>query len=84
MASVEGILDLAEVDNECGLGVKFMSNLQSYKHVTNICAMANRTVGITKHTFSDINIDMFRVLPKSLNHFAVLFKRMEPLYYSVS
>ena len=66
MASFKGILDLAEVDNEYDQGAKFQSNLQFYMDVANICAMANRTVGIIKHTFSRINIDMFRVLVKSL------------------
>ena len=59
LASVEGILDLSEVDNACDLGVYFQSNLQFDKHVANICAKTNRTVGIIKHTFSHINIDMF-------------------------
>ena len=31
-----------------------------------MCANANRIVGITKHTFYHINIDMFRILSKSL------------------
>ena len=66
LASVEGILDLAEVSNECDLGVNFQSNLQFDKHVTNICAKANRISGITKHTFSRININMFQILLKSL------------------
>ena len=51
-ASVEGVLDLAEVDKACDLEVNFLSNLQFDKHVANICAKANRTVGIIKHTFS--------------------------------
>ena len=62
LASVEGILDLSEVDNACDLGVDLQSNLQFDKHITNIRAKANRTVGIIKHTFSRINIDMFRIL----------------------
>ena len=66
LASVEGILDLAEVDNECDLGENFLSNLQLDKHVTNICAKANKIVGITKHTLSRINIYMLRILFKSL------------------
>ena len=66
LASVEGILDLAKVDNECDLGVNFQSNLLFDKHVANICAKANIIVGIIKHTFSRINIDMFRILFKSL------------------
>ena len=66
LVSVEGILDLSEVDNACDLGVNFQSNLQFDEHVTNICAKANRTVGIIKHTFSRININMFRILSKSL------------------
>ena len=66
LTSVEGILDLAEVDNECGLGVNFQSNLQSDKHVATIYAKANRIVGITKHTFYHIIIDMFQMLSKSL------------------
>ena len=37
LAYVEGILYLAEVDNECDLGVNFQSNLQFDKHVTNMC-----------------------------------------------
>ena len=41
---VEGICDLSEVDNACELGVIFQSYLQLDKHVTNICAKANRTV----------------------------------------
>ena len=65
LASVEGMLDLAEVDNECDLGVNFQSNLQFDKHVANICAKANGIVGIIKHTFSHINIDMFRILFRS-------------------
>ena len=51
LPSVEGILDLAEFDNECDLGVIFMSNLEFYKHITNICAKANRTVEIIKQHF---------------------------------
>ena len=66
LASVEVILELAEVDNECDLGVNFHSNLQFDKHVTNICAKANRIVGITKHTFSRKNIYMFQILFKPL------------------
>ena len=66
LASVEGILDLAEVHNECDLEVNHQSKLQHDKYVTNICANANRIVGIIKHTFSRINIDMFRILFKSL------------------
>ena len=66
LASVEGILDLVEVDNKCDLGVNVQPNLQFDKHVTNICAKANRTVLIMKHTFSCIYIDMFRILSKSL------------------
>ena len=66
LAYVEGILDLPEVDNACALGVDHQSNLQFDKHVANICAKANRTVGITKHTLSRIDIDMFRILHKSL------------------
>ena len=63
LASVKGILDLAEVDSECDLGVNFQSNLQFDKHVANICAKVNRIVGINKHTFC-MNIDMFRILFK--------------------
>ena len=59
LASLEGILDLIEVDNECDFEVNFQSNLQFDKHVTNICAKANRIVGNIKHTFSRININMF-------------------------
>ena len=66
MASIEGILDLSEVDNACDMGVNFLSNLQFDKHVTNICAEANRTVGITKHIFSCIYNNMFQILFKSL------------------
>ena len=66
LVSVEGILDLAEVDNECDLGVNFQYNLQVDKHVANICAKANRTDRIIKHTFSCINIDMLQTLFKSL------------------
>ena len=66
LASVEGILDRAEVDSECDLGVNFQSTLQFDKHVANICAKANRIVGIIKHAFSCINIDMFQILSKSL------------------
>ena len=66
MASVEGIPDLAEVDNECDQGVYLKSNLQFDKHVANICAKANRTVGINKHTFYCINVDMFQIFLKSL------------------
>ena len=64
LASVEGILDLAEVDNECDLGVNLQSKLQFDKHVPNIYAKANRIVGIIKHVFSRINIDMIRILSK--------------------
>ena len=66
LAYVEGILDLSEADNACYLGLNVQSNLQFDKHVANICAKANRTVGITKHTLYRINIDMFRLLFKSL------------------
>ena len=67
LASVEAILDLSEVYNACDLGVSFQSNLQ-FDNITvaNICAKANRTVGIIKHTFSRMNIDMLRILFKSL------------------
>ena len=54
LASVEGILDLSEVDNACDLGKKFQSNLQFDKHVANICAKANRTVGIIKHKYRHV------------------------------
>ena len=43
MAYVEGIHDMAEVDEECDLGANFNSNLQFNKHVVTICANANRT-----------------------------------------
>ena len=66
LATVEGILDLSEVDNACDQAVNFQSNLLFDKHVTNICAKAIRAVGIIKHTFSRTNIDMFRILSKSL------------------
>ena len=66
LASVEGILDLAEVDNTCDLGANFQSNLQLDRNVTNICAKAKRTVKIIKHIFSRIDIDMSRILSKSL------------------
>ena len=66
LTSVEGILDLVEVDNDCDLGLSFQSNLQFDKYVTNICANANRIAEIIKHTFSCINIDMFQILFKSL------------------
>ena len=59
LASVERILDLSEVDNVWDLGVYFHSYLRFDRHVANICAKANRTVGIIKHSFSHINIDMF-------------------------
>ena len=36
LASVEGILDLADVDNKCDLMVNFWSNLQFDKHIANI------------------------------------------------
>ena len=49
------------VDNECDLGVNFQTNLQFDEHVTNICVKANRIVGIIKHTFSLMNIDMFQI-----------------------
>ena len=48
------------------MGVNFQSNLQFDKHVTNICAKANITVGINKHAFPRINIDMFQKNLKSL------------------
>ena len=57
MASAGGILDLAEVDTECDLVANFQSNLQFDKHVANICANANRIVGIIKHTFTRKNIE---------------------------
>ena len=66
LASVEGIIELAEVDKKCNLGVNFKSNLQIDRHVANLHAKANRTVCIIKHVFSRINIDMFRILFKSL------------------
>ena len=62
LAFVEGILYLADIDDECDQGVNHQSNLQTDKHVTNICAKANGTVGITKHTFSHISIDMLQIL----------------------
>ena len=65
LASVDEILDQAEVDNECDLGANFQSNLQFDKRVANICAKANRIVGIITRTFSHINIDMFRIFLKS-------------------
>ena len=64
--SVEGILDLAEVDDKCDLGVNFQSYLQFDKHVTTMCAKDNGTVGIIKHTFSHMNIDMFQKNLQSL------------------
>ena len=66
LASVEGILDLSEVDNACDLGVNFQSNLPFDKYVANICAKTNGTVGIIKHTFSRIDIDMFKILSNAL------------------
>ena len=66
LASVEVIPDLAEVDNECDMGVNFQSKLQFDKHVTNICAKANRTAIIIRHKFSCINIDMFQKKLRSL------------------
>ena len=48
LAYVEGILDMAEVDNERDLGVYLQSNLQFYRLVPNICAKANIIVGIIK------------------------------------
>ena len=66
LASVEGIIDLVEVDNECDLGIHFLSYLQFDKQVTDICAKANRTFGIIKHTFSRMKIDMLRILFDSL------------------
>ena len=59
LASVEGILDLAGVDNLYDMEVNFQSDLQFDKHIANICVKANGTVGITKHSFSNIIIDMF-------------------------
>ena len=59
LASVEGILDLSEVDNEYDLELYFQSNLLFYKRVANICAKASGTVGIIKHTFSRMCIEMF-------------------------
>ena len=73
LASVEGILVLAEVDNECDLGANFQSNLLFDKHLTNVCAKANRIVGIIKHTFSCMYIDMFRLLFKSLVRFILVY-----------
>ena len=66
LASVEGCLDLPEVDNTCNLGANFQSNLQFDKHITNICAKANGIVGIIRHAFSRIDIDIFRILFRSL------------------
>ena len=69
LASVEGIIDLAVkkcVVNKCDTGVNIQPNLQNDKHITNICAKANGIVGINKHTFSHININMLRILYKSL------------------
>ena len=57
---------MAEVGNECDLGVNFQSNLQFDKHVANACAKAKIIVGIIKHAFSRININMFRLLSRSL------------------
>ena len=65
LASSEGILYMAEVEDECDLVVNFQSNLQFGNHVPTMCGKANRTVVIIKHTFSRINIDMFRILFKS-------------------
>ena len=66
LACVEGILYLAEVDNESDQGVNIQSRLQFDMHVTTMCAKANKTVGIIKHTYSCINIDMLRIFFKSL------------------
>ena len=63
LASVEGIHFLAE---ECDLGVYFQSNLLFDRHVATMCAKANRTFGIIKHTFSCIDIYMFNILFKLL------------------
>ena len=37
LASIGGILDLAEVDIICDLGVNLQSNLPFDKHATNMC-----------------------------------------------
>ena len=66
LASAEGILEMDEVDNECDLGANFQSNIQCDERVANICAKANRTVGIIEHKFSRIDIDIFRILLKSI------------------
>ena len=62
----EGILDLSEGDSACDLRVEIQSNFQFGRHISNLCAKANITVGITMHTFFRIYIDMFRILSKSL------------------
>ena len=62
LASVEGIIGLAEVDDEPDLGVNNQSNLQLDKHITTVCVATNRTVGITKHAFSRISVGMFSIL----------------------
>ena len=64
LASVDRILDLAEVVNEFYLGMNFLCNLQFDKHIANICAKA--IVGIIKHQFSLININMFQIFLRSL------------------
>ena len=62
MSSVEGILDLTEVANECDIVVDLESNLWFDKDIATICAKANRTAGIIKHKFSRISTDMVRIL----------------------
>ena len=61
LAYVEAILDLSEADSACDQWVNVQSNLQCDWHVANICAKANRTVGIIRHTSSHMNINMFRI-----------------------
>ena len=52
LVSVEGIVEMAVVTDECDQEVNFQSILQFDKHRSNICVKASRTVGIIKHTFS--------------------------------
>ena len=59
LASVEGILDMAAVVDECDMWVHFQPNLQCGKHVTTICAKASKTVRIINHTFFHISADVF-------------------------
>ena len=54
------------VDDESDLDAHFQSNLHIDRHITTICAKVNRIVGIIKHTFFPLNVEMFRIWLTSL------------------